>query len=325
MRRREFIAAWPALLVLPGIGFAQPQSAAVRTVAWFGVGHADDASPYLDALRARLRELGWIEGRNLVLKTFWAIGRPDMDSIAPLILAAQPDLIICQELLVYALLPLKPQMPVVFGFSGDPVQGNLVQSLARPNTRYTGMSYLAIDLIGKRLEFLKEWLPQTSHVAILAHPQHPGEDRERRATQEAGAQLGMAVSYFPFRETAEFEAQFTAIRNAKCDGLVVFPDSTMFTLTQRIAEIALAARLPSVSGWTPFARNGLLLSYGPNIRQIYRGLAAYADAILRGARPEELPVQLPTTFELALNLRTARALGLTPPTALLARADEVIE
>jgi putative ABC transport system substrate-binding protein len=207
-----------------------------------------------------------------------------------------------------------------------------VQGWARPGTNYTGMTYLALELVGKRVELLKEWLPQTRRVAILARPQHPGDHLERQATEAVVAKLGMQASYFPYtapslplRDLGELETSFRAIVQDRCDALVVFPDSAMYEIGDRIARFAIEARLPSVSGWTPFATRGLLMTYGPNVSELYRSLAGYVDRILRGTRPAELPVQIPSKLFLALNARTATALGLAIPPTLLARADEVIE
>jgi ABC-type uncharacterized transport system substrate-binding protein len=324
MKRRAFItllggaAAWPLA--------ARAQRAdRVRRIAWLGIGPADEPSPYLDSLRAGLREFGWNEGSNLAVGLFWATTREDMEPAARSLLASDPDVIVTQEFMVYAMQSLKTAKPVVFGFSGDPVNAGLVQSWARPGANFTGMSYLAIELVGKRIELLKEWLPQTRRIAILARPQHPGEDRERQASEAVVAKLGMELSYFPVRELDELDAAFRAIAQDRCDALVAFPDSVMYRVSDRIARFALEARLPSVSGWAPFAQKGLLLTYGPNVRELYRSLARYADRILRGTAPAALPIELPTKFYLAINLKTARALGLEVPPTLHARADEVIE
>jgi putative ABC transport system substrate-binding protein len=333
VRRRDFIkgiagaaAAWP----LPVRAQPAPR---VRRIAWLGLGQAEAPSPYVDALRAGLRDLGWVEGRNLALALYWATGRDDMEAAARDLLASDPEVIVTQELMVYAMRSLKPATPVVFGFSGDPVQAALVESFARPGGNFTGMTYLALELVGKRIELLKELVPQTRRVAILARPQHPGEPRERQASEAVVGKLGIELSYFPYvspsflpaREFGELDKMFRAIVESRCDALVIFPDSAMFEISDRIARFAVEARLPSVSGWAPFARNGLLVTYGPNVRELYRGLARYADRILRGTKPADLPIEAPTKIELVINVKTAKALGLDVPPQLIARADEVIE
>jgi len=333
MQRREFIgllgsalAAWPRT--------AHAQSAdPVRRIAWLGLGRADEPSPYLESLRAGLRELGWIEGRNLTIGVFWATGREDMGAAAREVLASNPEIVVTQELMTIAMLSVQDaKKPVVFGFSGDPVDGKLAKSWARPGGDFTGMSYLAIELVGKRIELLKEWLPQTRRIAILARPQHPGVHLERQATEAVVKKLGIEFSYFPYqaqslpaRDLGELETAFRAIVQDRCDALVVFPDSAMYEVSERVAQFALEAKLPSVSGWSPFAQKGLLMTYGPDVRELYRSLARYTDRILRGTKPADLPIEVPTKFYLAINLKTAKGLGLETPPTLLTRADEVIE
>jgi putative tryptophan/tyrosine transport system substrate-binding protein len=333
VKRRDFItllggaaAGWP-------LAARAQQREHVRRIAWLGAGRADEPSPYLDSLRAGLRELGWSEGRNLTISLFWATGLDTMEAAARELLATDPEVIVAQEFTVLAFRSVKTTKPVVFGFSGDPLDVNLVQSWARPGGNFTGMSYLAIELVGKRIGLLKEWLPQTRRIAVLARPQHPGEHLERKASEEAAGKLGIELSYFayttrsflPARDLGELDAAFRAIAQDRPDALVVFPDSAMYEISDRIARFALEAKLPSVSGWSSFANKGLLMTYGPNVRELYRSLAGYVDRILRGTAPADLPFQAPATLYLAINLRTARALGTEVPPTLLARADEVIE
>src|SRR5207247_2601310 len=183
-------AAWPL-----AAGAQQPER--MRRIAWLGAGRTDEPSPYLDSLRAGLRELGWSEGRNLTIGLFWATGLDNMEAAARELLASDPEVIVAQEFTVLAFRSLKTAKPVVFGFSGDPLDVQLVQSWARPGGNFTGMSYLAIELVGKRIELLKEWLPRTRRIAVLARPQHPGEHLERKASEEAAGKLGLASSYVP--------------------------------------------------------------------------------------------------------------------------------
>jgi putative tryptophan/tyrosine transport system substrate-binding protein len=332
--RRQFItllggaaATWPVVVR------AQQRASRVRHIAWLGIGRADEPSPYVDSLRAGLRELGWIEGRNLRVDLFWATGRGNMEGAARELLASDPDIIVTQEFMIFAMQSLKTAKPVVFGFSGDPVDAKLVQSWPHPGANFTGMSYLALELVGKRIELLKEWLPQTRRLAILARPQHPGEHLERKASEAVVGKLGIELSYFPYysrpsvptRDLGELETVFRALVQDGCDALVIFPDSVMYEVSGRIAQFAVDAKLPSVSGWSTFARKGCLMTYGPDVRDLYRSLARYVDRILRGSAPAELPIEIPTKFYFAINLNTAKALGLTVPDKLLALADEVIE
>jgi putative ABC transport system substrate-binding protein len=342
MRRRDVISllggAAASSLVLPLAARAQQQPNRIRKVAWLGVGVPNQPSPYLESFRAGLRELGWVEGRNLAIGTFWATGLDDMAAATQQALASDPEIVVTQEFMAIAMLLSKAPKPVVFGFSGDPVGAKLAESWARPGGNFTGMSYLAVELVGKRVELLKEWLPDTKRIAVLARPQHPGEEIERKATEEVVKKLGMQLSYYPYitrsflpgappptGDDSDLDKIFRNIAADRCDALVVFPDSSMFEVSERVANFARDAKLPSVSGWYPFAQKGLLMTYGPNVRELYRSLARYTDRILKGTKPADLPVEVPAKFYLAINLKTAKALGIEPPARLLTRADEVIE
>jgi putative ABC transport system substrate-binding protein len=215
--------------------------------------------------------------------------------------------------------------PIVFAFSGDPVEAGLVASYARPGGNTTGMSFMALELVGKRLELIKDMAPTSRRVAILSNPQHPGEKAERQASMQAAEMLGLELFHAELDPAQGFEAALDKVRRQRCDGLVVFPDAGMLARATQIAEFGLKERLMCVSGWAEFAQAGCIASYGPNLREGYRRLAHYADRILKGALPSSLPVELPTRLEMVLNLKTARALRLSVPQAVLLRADEVIQ
>ncbi len=341
MRRRDFLALLAAPVVWPLRSAAQ-QPGPTRRIAWFGLGQAGSPSPYLDSLRAGLREFGWIEGRNLTIDLHWASGSEDMEAAARKLLATSPEVVVTQELMAMAMRAVRTSSPVVFGFSGDPVDAKLVESWSRPGGNFTGLSYLALELVGKRVEILKEWLPDIKRLAVLARPQHPGEHTERQVTEEVVKRLGMELAYFPIisgfvptyhdplgytfpADFSEIESKLRSVRDARCDALLVFPDSAMLAVNDRVARFATEAQMPSVSGWSPFAYGGLLLTYGPDVRDLYRMLGRYVDRILRGTSPASLPIEVPAKVELVVNVKTARSLGLTTPPPLLARADEVIE
>ena len=317
------MASLAAFGVAPGLAQSQRGQ---RTIAWFGIGGPDDFLPYLNGLQTGLREAGWEEGRNLRILRHASVRAPDdFEQVVREIAEAKPEVVVTHEFATIAMHRFSAGIPVVFGFSGDPVEAKLVKSLARPETRFTGITYLASALVGKRIEFLKEALPGIQRVGILARPQHPGEHLERTASEEAAGKLGLAVSYFPIFAPAQIELAFAGMREAKCDALVVFPDAIMYRNRELISQLAAVARLPAVSGWSSFADSGLLLNYGPNLREIYVRLASYVDRILRGAAPGDLPVDLPRSIELVVNLRTARALGIKIAQPVLVRADRVIE
>lgn len=215
-------------------------------------------------------------------------------------------------------------MPVVFGYSGDPVEGKVVDSLARPGRNLTGMSFLSLDLVGKRIQLLKEVLPALKRVAIVARPEHPGAQNELRASQAAAKSLGLAMDYHPLRSDVDFGNALAALPKSGSEAIVVFPDAFTMRYSERFAAFAAASRIPAISGWAQFAERGNLMSYGPNLRDVFRRLAVYVDKIHKGANPAELPVELPTVVELIVNLKSARALGIAFPQSVLLRADRVI-
>jgi putative tryptophan/tyrosine transport system substrate-binding protein len=216
-------------------------------------------------------------------------------------------------------------VPVVFGFSGDPVDAGIVASFARPGGNATGISFLALALAAKRVDVLKEVAPQLSRLAILSNPDHAGEASELRAAREAARTLNVAVEYFQVRTDDEFERSLSAIAAARCDGLLSFPEALTLFHIKSIAQFALQQRIPSIYGWRVFAQNGGLITYGPNLRDAYAHLATFVVKILRGARPADLPVEQPNRIETIVNLKTAQLIGLPISSQLLLRADEVIE
>jgi putative ABC transport system substrate-binding protein len=217
------------------------------------------------------------------------------------------------------------RIPVVFAFSGDPVIAGMAESFARPGRNTTGMSFLALELVGKRLEVMKEIAPSVRRVAILANPQHPGEKAELAASLEAAERMGIKTAYATVLAGDSPESAFAQIRRERVDGIIVFPDSGMVARAGDIAQFALKERLLAVSGWAQFAEAGFVATYGPNLRVVYRRLASYVERILKGARAGSLPVELPTHLELVVNLRTAKALGITVPESVLRRADDAIQ
>ena len=320
--RRRLVFGSAALFVS---GRARAQRAA-RRIAWFGVGIPGARSPFLEATLAGLREQGWETGRNLELQVYETGGtQAEADALAGKMLASNPELIIVFGRDVVTLHRAKPSMPVVFAFSGNPADAGVIQSFARPGGNFTGMSLLSLELAGKRIEVLREIFPDMRRLCVLARPEHPGEPREREVSETIAGKLGIAISYVPIQSAGDLGDAFVAISRQKCDSLVAFPDGLMLSSSPRIAKFALEARLVSISGWAGFAENGFLATYGPNLRDSYRRLGHYADRVLRGAKPGELPVELPQTVEFVLNIRTAASLGLKVPQSLMLRADRIIE
>ena len=321
--RRKLLLALAATLAAPPLATAQEK---LRRIAWFSAGRAGAPSPFLEALVSGLRELGWEEGRNIAITPHWTAGTPeDEQRLAREMLASNPELIVTGGRNTAAVHRARSAAPVVFSFSGDPVDAGFVQSFARPLGNMTGIGLMSLELAGKRIELLKEFVPRIRRMGVLTRPEHPGEQRERAVSEEAARKLGLELVYAPVRSEAGFDEVFGAIAQARCDSLLVFPDGVMVAQAARIARFAVERRLAAVSGWAVFADNGLLLSYGPNLRDAFKGLARYVDRILRGAKPADLPVELPRTVEFIVNLKTANALGLKIPQSILLRADRVIE
>jgi len=298
----------------------------VRRVAWFGAGRPGAPEPFLDALRLGLRDKGWVEGKDLEIAQFLTEGSPDDSAfLARQVIASNPEVIVVYGRDVPILHRAKPQQPVVFAFSGNPVDAKVVESFAHPGGNFTGMSFMSLELVGKRIEVLREIVPQIRRIAVLARPEHAGEHRERAASEAAAARLGIPVAYVPVQSAEGIDGALRAVATTKSDALVVFPDGVMLGHGARIAKFALEERLPAISGWDRFADSGFLATYGPNLRISYRRLGHYVDRVLRGAKPSELPVEFPQAVEMVLNLRTAKALGIAIPPSLLQRADRVID
>ena len=243
----------------------------------------------------------------------------------PEILATPADLIVSSGPATQAIRAAATERPVLFAMSGDPLALGIVRSLARPGRNFTGCTFLSLELARKRVHMLRELVPELRTVAVLSYSKHPGEEAERKATQEAADALGLGLAYAPFGSGPELDGALERVRASGAGAVLVFPDAVTMAHRARIADFAAAHRLPSMFGWREYCEAGGLASYGANQRAMYVRLAAHADRLLRGASPGELPVEQPTRFELVVNLGTARALGLEIPPTFLAGADEVIE
>jgi putative ABC transport system substrate-binding protein len=245
-------------------------------------------------------------------------------AILPELLATPADLIVSSGPAILAMRATTDK-PVLFAVSGDPVALGIAESLSRPGRNFTGSSFLSLDLAQKRVQLVRELLPDLKTLAVLSQANHPGEPSEHEATARAADALSIRLAYVPFRTGPEIDEALERVRGANAEAMLVFPDGVTMVHRAKIAEFAKAQRLPSMFGWREYCDAGGLASYGANQRATYVRLATYADRILRGEKPADLPVEQPTKFELVVNTRTAKALGLTIPASLLARADEVIE
>ena len=315
------------LLVAPcGIG-AQPRGK-VPTVGFL----VPATGPYIgaptavyEAFRLGLRDLGYVEGRNINLEYRSSSDRVQLADLAAELVRLNVDVIVAAGVATSSAKASTERIPVVFGFSGDPVAAGFVDSLARPGRNMTGIAFLALELVGKRLEFLKEAAPKISRVAVVAFPGHPGEPGEWKHTEAAARVLGLSLQRFEVRTAADFDPAFDAMEKGHVDAIHAFPDGVTLAQRARIAQVAVTRRLPSVFGWREYTEAGGLMSYGPVLDASWRRVAVFVDRILKGAKPAELPVEQPTKFELVINLKTAKALGLTISPSLLLRADQLIE
>jgi putative ABC transport system substrate-binding protein len=326
MNRRDAcrgLATFPFALALS----AAAQPSAPLHVAWVTTERKNAPSPNFDAFRRGLRDLGYVEGGNLVIDVWSGDGSAErVEMLVGDVIRSKPEIIVAGGgLALFALLRTPVGLPIVFSISADPVEAKIVESFARPGGNLTGVSLFTLALVGKRLELVKEIVPAIRRVALIANPQHPGEQKELVAAREAASKLDIAVRYFPVSSEAELESALADIARARDDTILAFADGFTLSFAPRIAQFSLQHRIPAVDGWAPFARAGNLLIYGPVIDDVYRRLAAYVDKIHRGTKPSDLPIELPIKVELVINLKTARALGIAIPQSVLLRADEVIE
>jgi len=284
----------------------------------------------VEAFRQGLRELGWVEGRNIVVETRVADGKIErLPGLATELVRLKVDLIVAVATpAARAAQRATTTIPIVAIAMGDPVRDGLVASLARPGANLTGSTFLGPELVPKRLELLKEALPRVSHVAVLWHRGAFSERTIRdmsKETEDAARTLGVRLQFVEVRNPDELERAFSTIARGHPDALVTFPSTMLFSERKRIVALAAQHRLPSMFNSTEFVEHGGLMAYGVSLADLNRRAATYVDRILKGAKPSDLPVEQPTKFELAINLKTAKTLRLTIPPSLLQRADQVIE
>ena len=330
MRRREFMTQLggtvvTALTAWPIVTRAQGPKSALIGILWGG--SAASGSANLDAFRDAMRQLGYIEGRNIRFEYRVADGVIDrLPGLATELVALNPNVILSGPLPAnLAVQKATSIIPIVMGTGADPVGFGLVKSLAHPGGNITGFANFAEELASKQLDLMRELLPHLSRVAVLVNVTNPLHVPQWRETQAAAIKAAVSLVPFDIQRAEQLEAAFAAFARERADALLVPPDVTFFALHRRIAELAASARLPAVYFNREQARNGGLMSYGPDLREGYRRAATYVDKILKGMKPEDLPVEQPTKIEFVINLKTAKALGLEIPPKLLARVDEVIE
>ena len=324
MRRRDFItlfggaaAAWP-------LAALAQQAGRLPTIGFLGA-DASAFGPWTAAFVGHLRELGWIEGRTIAIEYRWSEGRTERYAeIAAEFVRLKVDVIVTVGSAVPTIKQATAVIPIVFAVGIDPVGSGLVANLAKPGGNVTGLSLQATNLAGKRIEFLREVLPQLRRLAIIFNVGNDQTVLEMSETHAAARTLGLEVAPLEIRRAEDIVPAFEAVK-AQADALYVVIDQLVVANRTRILASALGARLPTIFSTQDFVRAGGFMSYGPNYSDLFRHSADYVDKILRGTKPGDLPVEQPTKFELVINLVTAKALGLTNPESFLVRADEVID
>jgi putative ABC transport system substrate-binding protein len=330
MRLIGLVVLAVSLVLTPPAAEAQ-QPANVYRVGRLSGGSSDDPlnKKSFDAFRQGLHDLGWIEGRNIALEPRWAGAKPaSVRDLAAELVRLRVDVIVANgSPMIRAARQATTAIPIVMAASGaDPVAAGFVASLARPGGNITGLSLLAAALDGKRLELLKEVLPGLGPVAGLQNPDFPEATNRWRDAEAAAKSLGVLLQAWPVRTPQEIEVAFSATDRPRPTALLVFSDPAVLEPHRgRIIALALKYQLPAIYPWRSYVEEGGLMTYSPSLLDMHRRSAYYVDKILKGAKPGDLPIEQPTKFELVINLKTAKALGLTIPPSVLGRADQVIE
>jgi len=326
MRRRQFICivggaagTWPLLA-------RAQQPAKLPTIGFLGTSTSAAWGPWIAAFMQRLRELGWIEGRTIAFEVRWAEGDTErFESIAAELVRLKVDVMVTSGAAAPAAKRMTSAIPIVFMLAPDPVGTGIVASLARPGNNVTGLSNQSRDLAGKRLELLREVIPDLRSLAVLVNIANaPGGGAEMAAVKAAARTLDLEIITLEVRRAEEIELVLETL-NGKAGAVYVVQDPLFIATRDRISASTLSARLPTMNAAREFVEAGGLMSYGASFPDIFRRAADYVDKILKGAKPGDLPIEQPTKFEVVLNQKTARTLGLILSPTLLARADEVIE
>ena len=327
LSRRSVLAGGFAFLLAPLAAEAQPAGKVPR-IGFLGTRSPSDTAPYLDAFRQGLRERGWVEGQNIVIEYRFAEGRFDrLPDLAAELVRLKVDIIVAAPTPAAAAAKNATATIPIVGISlGDPVGLGLIASLARPGGNVTGLSYsVGMETFGKQLELLKEIVPKVRRVAILSNPANPFHALAIKEVKGAARSLGVELQLLEARGPEEFDGAFAAMTKERAGALLVMADSMFILHRTRLADLVARSRLPAAYGVRENVEAGGLMSYGPSVPDLFRRAATYVDKILKGAKPEDLPVEQPTKFELVINVKTAKALGLTIPQSLMVRADEVIQ
>jgi len=322
--RRTVLALLPAVVTLRARDALAQRAAGPARIGWLSyVGQPD---PGVETLREGLRELGYVEGKSFVIVPRFADG--DFTRLPRLVEelgTERLDVLVSRGPSVDYTKAIRSRVPIVFAYSGDPVAAGFADSLAKPGRNMTGITFMALELSAKRVEVLKELVPQASRIALPSNPEHAGELAEYRVTEEAARRAGASITRYLARSPAELQGVFDAIRAARPDAMLVFPDSLTLVRRKEIVEFAARERIPSMYGWTEFVESGGLASYGPGLTENFKSLARFTDKILKGANASTVPIEQVSRIGLTLNAAAARRMGLAVPSSILVRADRVID
>jgi putative ABC transport system substrate-binding protein len=326
MRRREFITLVGGPAVAWPLAARAQRSAKLPTIGLLGASSASQQNQWTAAFLQRLRELSWTEGRNFAIEYRWADGSNERAAeMAAELVRLQVDVIVTSGTpIILAAKRATATVPIVFATAADPVGSGLVASLPRPGTNVTGLSVQSPELVGKRLEFWREVVPGLQRLAVMASVANPTAMLEMGEVQAAAGKLGLDIGTFEIRRPEDFAPAFETLKG-RAQALYVVSDPRTAANRIRIHTLAMSVRMPTMHGFREYVEVGGLMSYGANFPDLWRRAGDFVDKILRGAKPADLPVEQPIKFDLVINLITAKALGLTIPPTLLARADEVIE
>jgi putative tryptophan/tyrosine transport system substrate-binding protein len=324
VKRRAFIAGLGGAVAMPLAARAQ-QAGKVPTIGFLGTATAAGWTSYTATFERRLRELGWIEGRTVAIEYRWAEGRRErFAEIAAEFVRRKVDVIVTAGSAVPIVKQATSVIPIVFAIATDPVGGGLVESLSRPGGNITGLSNQSADSAGKRLELLREVVPNLRRLAVIANAGYPESMLEMAQVENLARNLSIQVAKLEIRRAQDIAPAFERL-NREADALYAIGDGLVASNFDHIVTLALAARLPTIGIVRTYAAAGALISYGASFPHQFQRTADYVDKILRGANPATLPVEQPTKFDLVINMKTANALGLEIPMLLQQRADEVIE
>src|SRR5437899_9335233 len=326
MRRRDFIIFLAGAMAAGPLA-ARAQQKAMPVIGVLNTGSPGSSAPFMAAFLQGLSEAGYVEGQNVTIEYRWAEGHYDrLPALAADLVGRKVDLIMASTPpSALAAKSATSTIPIVFRSGADPVAEWLVASLARPGGNLTGVSFVADELTAKRLELLSELVPRARVIALLMNPNNATAERVIRDVQEAARTKGLQLHVLKARSESEIDSAFASLVQLHVDALVVGGDPFLSSRREQLVMLASRRAVPSIYAWREFAASGGLISYGPSLISAFRLVGAYAGKILKGANPADLPVQQSTTFELVINLKTAKALGLTVPQSMRMRADEVIE